>query len=96
MDALARIGQPAVPELVKALGHTEPVVRRQAVEVIGRIGPDANDAVSALVYTLDADENEEVRKAAVRALGQIGPNAEAAVEPLMRLIDGAANQSPSM
>lgn len=96
MDALARIGQPAVPELVKALSHSEPQVRRQAVEVIGRIGPTANEAVSALVDTLDSDADEDVRKAAVRALGQIGPDAGDAVKPLMRLIDRAADQAPSL
>ena len=81
--ALGRIGEPAVPELRRALTDADPSVRIQAAEVLARIGPEAEEAVPDLIEALD-DENEEVRKAAARALGQIGPAAAAAVPALMR------------
>lgn len=96
LDSLARIGEPAVPELIKALSHDDAHVRLLAADVIGRIGPESAEAVSALVRTVNTDGDEAVRKAAVRALGQIGPEAEDAVQPLMRLIGGAAGQRPAL
>jgi hypothetical protein len=83
--ALGRIGRPAVPSLVQALGHRDSEVRMQAALVLARIGPDAFDAVPELTALLD-DESEGVRKAAARALGQIGPAAGSAVPALMRTL----------
>jgi HEAT repeat protein len=90
IDALARIGAPAVPEMINTLRHPDPRMRLRAVEVLGRIGPDASDAVSALVAVLD-DEDPQVRKAAIRSLGQIGPDARAAVRPIMRVFAQVEN-----
>ena len=95
IDSLARIGEPAVPELVKALRHAEPRVRYQAAQVLGRIGPEADMAVAALIRVMD-DPEPQVRKAAVRALGQIGPEASDAVRPLMNLINAAGGQRPAI
>lgn len=82
-EALGRIGAAAVPHLVEALSSHDPQVRRKAVEVLGRMGPDAAEAVAALVPLLD-DPDERVRKAAIRTLGQIGPAAKDAVPALMQ------------
>ena len=89
VDSLGRIGAPAVPALINALEHHDPLLRVQAAKVLARIGPEAKQSVTALVRSLD-DDNEIVRKAAARALGQIGPAAEDAVLPLLDIIE----QSP--
>ena len=87
MDSLGRIGAPAVPALVEALEHGDPMLRMQAATVLARIGPAAKQSVPSLVGLL-TDEDEKVRKAAARALGQIGPAAEEAVFPLLEIIEG--------
>lgn len=84
-EALGQIGSRAVPQLVQALKSPEPSVRRQAVDVLMRMGPDAKDAVPELTRLLE-DEDEGVRKMASRALGRIGPEAADAVPALMRTL----------
>lgn len=84
-EALAQIGSEAIPELRLALGSPEPRVRREAVGVLARMGPDAKDAVPDLMRLLD-DEDESIRKIAARALGRIGPDAAPAVPALMRTL----------
>lgn len=81
-EALARIGPPAVPSLVQALQHNDPLVRREAARVLMRMGPDAKAAAPELTRLLD-DEDEMVRKYAAKALGNIGPEAAVAVPALM-------------
>jgi hypothetical protein len=84
-DALGRIGQPAVPELVNALGSLDPNIRLKAVEVLGRMGPEAAQAVPSLTKSLE-DPDERIRKAAARTLGRIGPAAQEAVPALVRTL----------
>ena len=87
-DALGRIGGAAVPPLVSALHNPDPAVRLKAVEVLGRMGEDAQGAVPELVQLLN-DPDAEVRKSAARTLGRIGPGAGAAVPALMqKLFEG--------
>ena len=93
-DALTRIGPPAVPMLVEALRGTDGEVRRQACEVLMRMGPDARGAVPELVRLLD-DQDEELRRMAATALGRIGPDAGEAVPALMRqLLEGETLPPP--
>lgn len=84
-DALGRIGPPAVPDLIQALRNRDPAVRKQAAEVLARMGSDAQPAVPDLIRLLD-DEDESIRKEAARTLGRIGPAAAAAVPALMRTL----------
>ncbi len=94
-DALSRIGPPAVPLLVEALGSTDGQVRRQVCEVLMRMGPDAKEAVPDLVRLLE-DDDEELRKMAAKALGRIGPDAGEAVPALMRtMLQGEPLPPPS-
>jgi HEAT repeat protein len=81
-EALARIGSPAVPSLVQALTHRDPLVRREATRVLMRMGPDAKTAAPELTRLLD-DEDELVRKYAAKAIANIGPDAAVAVPALM-------------
>jgi hypothetical protein len=84
-DALGRIGRAAVPALTQELQSPDATVRLKSVEVLGRMGDDAQEAVPQLVELLD-DPDPAVRKAAARTLGQIGPAARDAVPALMRTL----------
>jgi hypothetical protein len=82
-DALGRIGAPAIPYLQQALKSPDPETKKQAAEVLARMGNDAAPAVNDLIVLLN-DPDPEVRKVAVRTLGRIGPDAAAAVPALMQ------------
>lgn len=84
-DALGRIGAPAIPYLQQALRSNDSLVKKQAAEVLARMGSDAKPAVNDLIPLLD-DPDLEVRKVAVRTLGRIGPDAAAAIPALMRTL----------
>jgi len=92
-DALGRIGAAAVPALVTALRDPEPSVRLKAVEVLGRMGDDAQGAVPDLIRLLD-DSDADVRKAATRTLGRIGPAAQSAVPALMQKLFESPQPTP--
>ncbi len=83
VDALARIGRPAVKQLVETLHDPNQAVRLRAINTLARIGPDARDAVAPLTKLL-SENDAAVQRAAVHALGQIGAPAEGAVDALMR------------
>jgi HEAT repeat protein len=81
--ALAGIGPPVVPELIavfrgRRAGTNQ---RRGAAVALGLIGPDAKDAIPALVRAL-RDKSPLVRSEAAVALGKIGPDADEVVEAL--------------
>lgn len=84
-DALGRIGAQAIPYLQQALRSPDSEMKKQAAEVLARMGSDAKPAVNDLIVLLD-DPDLEVRKVAVRTLGRIGPDAAAAIPALMRTL----------
>jgi HEAT repeat protein len=90
-DALARIGDPALPALVATLRDPDHSVRAQAARALARMGPKAASAVPELIIALD-DSNEEVRQGAARALGQIGADAEKAVPALIKALKDPRNK----
>jgi hypothetical protein len=95
-DTLGRIGPPAIPYLQQSLRSSNPVTRKQAAEVLGRMGSDAAPAVNDLVALLD-DPDPEVRKVAARTLGRIGPDSAPAIPALMRaLIQEDASSPPAV
>jgi HEAT repeat protein len=59
-----------VPALIGALGDVDTGVRRNAVEALAQIGPEAAEAVPALTVALQ-DPDQEVIKAAKDALQRI-------------------------
>jgi HEAT repeat protein len=89
-DALARIGNDAVPALVAALSDHDAEVRAYACRALSVMGERASPAVPSLIERL-SDSDENVRRSAARALGQIGPNARAAIPALIELM---RNQKP--
>ena len=70
-ETLANIGSAAVPQLIGVLSDTNKSVHYYAASALGRIGPEARDAVFLLIGMLD-DERENIREIAVTALGRIG------------------------
>ncbi len=83
-QALTAIGQPAVPPLIALL--KDPQYRNLAAAVLGDIGPDAVDAVPAILAMLDAPD-KETRRAALLALAGIGPAAQpVAAEQLVQIL----------
>jgi len=63
-----------VPALASALPHTNPSIRRDAVEGLGRFGPSAKPAWGELLDRLD-DPGLDVRAVTTNALRQIDPEA---------------------
>lgn len=90
-DALARIGDAAVPSLVETLEDPDREVRAQAARALARMGPRAEPAIPALIAALN-DSDKEVRMGAARALGQIGPAAAEAVPDLIQALKDPRNK----
>ena len=68
-DALSKIGEPAVPGLIKALEHKQPTVRAQAARALVRI--ESYQAIPALIKALD-DPEPTVEHYAWEALQRMG------------------------
>ena len=89
-DGLVHIGHPAVPALIGALKHEQQWVRWEVAEALGKIGPDAKDAVPALIDVFLHDKMNTPRRAAAEGLMGIGPSAKAAVPALIEKLDDPA------
>jgi HEAT repeat protein len=72
-------------ELIEALKHEQPTVRKAAARRLGQLGPAAKPAVPALAEAL-ADKDSEVRQAVTETIGRLGQDAQAAVPALLRLL----------
>ena len=70
LNTLAGLGKAAVPGLIEALKDDE--AGKYACLVLASIGPDAVDAVPALVARLKTEKRPEVQQQIVTALGAIG------------------------
>jgi HEAT repeat protein len=86
-QALARLELTAesVSSLAKALGNRDGYVRAFAAWSLGNLGPDAREAVPALVEALGPDDTANVVAA---ALARIGPAAAQAVPALVADLRG--------
>jgi hypothetical protein len=63
---------------------------REVQFALASVGPEAQDAVPALVRSLSASQ-EELRASAAFALGRIGPKARAAVPELRKNLDNPSD-----
>lgn len=78
-DALASLGPAIVGPAVKALG--DPELRDVAIEVLGRLGPQAADAVDGLAGQLSTDLADQIVRVQF-ALAEIGPEASEAADQI--------------
>lgn len=69
--ALGRIGAPAVPGLIAALGAEDARTRANAARALGAIGGDAGAALEPLRKLAEKDPSEPVRRAAAAAATRI-------------------------
>jgi HEAT repeat protein len=83
LHTIAEAGKDVVPALTAALENKE--ARYWACLVLAEIGPDAKDAVPALIKAV-SDERPEVRLQAVIALGEIGPAAKPATATVVKAL----------
>jgi HEAT repeat protein len=77
LSALAGLGEPAVPALVKALKLPEH--RSAVVSILAHIGPPAKAAIPELLAVARDDKKASVRRDALLALGAIGADPAQAV-----------------
>ncbi len=82
--ALSRIGKAAVPALMGGVKGDNATARVECASALGLIGPDAAEAVPALVEALKPGSGLEGE--AADALGRIGPAAKEAVPALLVLL----------
>jgi HEAT repeat protein len=74
--ALLAMGKEIVPSMISLLKDDDLEMRRGAAWILGKVGPEAKDAVPALTEALN-DSNPAVRTKAAEALKKIkGGNAE--------------------
>jgi HEAT repeat protein len=87
---LARLGKVALPTLLEASGGEPLLLRRKAIESLGRVKPPSAEAVHKLVLLL-GDSDNEIRRSALGALGHIGKPAQQydaqIVEKLMAILN---------
>ncbi len=87
-DALARIGEPAVPALIELLNSQSPELRACAADTLAYIGLPARAAVHSLIRAIEQPAAmgvaERLQRYSLRALGRIGPDAAAAAPALRR------------
>ena len=69
-EAIVSIGAPAVPTLIQYLSDSSPEVRRWAATALGRIGPEAFEALESLRQAM-RDSDVDVATAARQAIDQI-------------------------
>jgi HEAT repeat protein len=89
---LVRQGKEAVPALLGLVEGKDEDVAGRAIDLLGRIGPAAADAVPALGKIVKADPVAQKSNTlrAMRALGQIGPKAKRAVPELLAALKAKA------
>jgi HEAT repeat protein len=85
-QALAAIGEPAIPGLIEALDSKDPGSRLHAMDGLGQIGPRAKAALTPLRQALAENTLGPVLFAAIAML-RIDPQAEPAIKALTGLLD---------
>ncbi len=76
MDAVARLGEPALPYLRRNLPAPDPALRRGAVATLGKMGAPALKMVPELLKRLKVEKVAVIRAEILKALASIDPRAE--------------------
>jgi HEAT repeat protein len=83
-DAMGKMGDVAVPELVRILRNGAVRHRELAAIQLGQLGPLAAKAVPDLTFTL-RNTSPAIRAASAKALGEIGEEAKSALPALKQM-----------
>ena len=70
-------------EVLKGDGYFD---RMSALDLVGEIGPDAKEAVPALIKVLKRAKHVQIRHTAAETLGKVGPNAKEAIPALIEAL----------
>jgi len=92
-SVMPKQGRSEVTELIEMLQDDDYLVRMNAAESLGRLGPAAALALPALIEALE-DKQEFVSGAAARTLGAMGPEAAPAVPALTEALKQGAYRTP--
>ncbi len=84
--ALAKIGAPAVPSLIKLMQHEEWYIRVDAADALGAIGADAKPAIPVMIERLADHSDFGGRLTIQRALANIDPRSEAVMMALVETL----------
>jgi HEAT repeat protein len=84
-EQLANFGAEAVPELALILADPDPLMRRNALLGLARIGPEAGPAIDDVRARL-ADEKSQVRQSAISAFWRISRDPPEAGGPIARML----------
>jgi len=79
---LQNMGSSAIPALIEGLKSPNPKIRAACCLILSKLGPDAKQAVNALVVAA-SDASLDVGAASIDALGQIGPASKPAIPTLI-------------
>jgi hypothetical protein len=82
-EALARLGDNAVPALLPVLTRGDEHAKRKALSVLERIAPRTERAIDALVAFVRTETNPYVRGDAIDVLGAAGSAARKAAVPVL-------------
>jgi HEAT repeat protein len=83
-DSLGKIGKSAIPELIKAMGHDDVLLRRYSVRALGNILPTATAEITPHLIKTMADSEADVREAAASALSNLPEPVTPAIQALTR------------
>lgn len=86
IEALAKRGPAALPELTRLLADPDGRVRLRAIAQLKKLGPEAASAAPDLVRAV-ASPDDSTRRFAVDALRAMGPGAAAVVPQLIDFLD---------
>jgi HEAT repeat protein len=70
-NALAKIGEDALPALIEVLGNEDASVRLGVAVTLGKLGPAAREALKALNGAFARERDEDVAKAMQQAIEQV-------------------------
>ncbi|GAB7093708.1 HEAT repeat domain-containing protein [Halolamina litorea] len=82
MEALIRMGDAEAFEEMHARAQKRD---KPGIEALGKMGPDATEAVDTLIEYVDTDSDPQLQKVTFRALGEIG--SEEATQPLANKLE---------
>ena len=98
---LAKLGKQAkaaIPDLLEAAKSADAGIRREAIDSLAAIGPDAKTAAPLYVAALKDASDSGVRQSALHALGQIGKelDKEKDKETIAAVVDAIKDSDPQV